>query len=70
MRAYSPKKVVEMIQYLHERWGVRHIMFVDDLFLASRLRVTEFCERLLARPLDHLDVHRARGHGEARTCWR
>ena len=51
MRAYSPARVVEMIQYLHERWGVRHIMFVDDLFLASRLRVTEFCERLLATGL-------------------
>ena len=48
VRAYSPARVVEMIQQLHARWGVRHIMFVDDLFLASRLRVTEFCERLLA----------------------
>ena len=52
MRAYSPARVVEMIRYLHERWGVRHILFVDDLFLASRLRVTEFCERLLASGLD------------------
>jgi radical SAM superfamily enzyme YgiQ (UPF0313 family) len=52
VRAYSPARVVEMIQHLHERWGVRHIMFVDDLFLASRLRVTEFCERLLATGLD------------------
>jgi radical SAM superfamily enzyme YgiQ (UPF0313 family) len=51
VRAYSPARVVEMIQHLHERWGVRHIMFVDDLFLASRLRVTEFCERLLATGL-------------------
>jgi radical SAM superfamily enzyme YgiQ (UPF0313 family) len=40
-----------MIQQLHERWGVRQIIFVDDLFLASRLRVTEFCERLLATGL-------------------
>jgi anaerobic magnesium-protoporphyrin IX monomethyl ester cyclase len=51
VRAYSPARVVAMIQQLHERWGVRHIMFVDDLFLASRLRVTEFCERLLATGL-------------------
>jgi radical SAM superfamily enzyme YgiQ (UPF0313 family) len=51
VRAYSPARVVEMIQHLHARWGVRHIMFVDDLFLASRLRVTEFCERLLATGL-------------------
>lgn len=47
VRAYSPHVVVEMIRHLHDRWGVRHIMFVDDLFLASRVRVTEFCNRLL-----------------------
>ena len=49
VRAYSPAKVVEQIQFLVEHWGIRHISFVDDLFLASRVRVTEFCERLLAR---------------------
>ena len=52
VRAYSPKAVVGMIEHLHAKWGVRHIMFVDDLFLASRTRVTEFCERLLATGLD------------------
>jgi radical SAM superfamily enzyme YgiQ (UPF0313 family) len=51
VRAYSPAKVVEMIEHLHARFGVRHVMFVDDLFLASRTRVTEFCERLLATGL-------------------
>jgi radical SAM superfamily enzyme YgiQ (UPF0313 family) len=51
VRAYSPARVVEMIQHLHQRWGVRHVMFVDDLFLASRVRVTEFCERLIASGL-------------------
>jgi len=51
VRAYSPAKVVEMIEHLHARWGVRHIMFVDDLFLASRTRVTEFCKRLIATGL-------------------
>jgi radical SAM superfamily enzyme YgiQ (UPF0313 family) len=51
VRAYSPARVVEMIDHLHARWGVRHIGFVDDLFLASRLRVTEFCERLIASGL-------------------
>jgi radical SAM superfamily enzyme YgiQ (UPF0313 family) len=51
VRAYSPARVVEMIQHLSERWGVRHVMFVDDLFLASRVRVTEFCERLIASGL-------------------
>jgi radical SAM superfamily enzyme YgiQ (UPF0313 family) len=51
VRHYSPRKVFEMMRHLHERYGVRHVMFVDDLFLASRQRVTELCERLLASGL-------------------
>jgi len=46
LRAYSPAKVVELMRHLKERWGVRHIGFVDDLFLASRVRVMEFCDLL------------------------
>ncbi len=47
VRYYSPKKVFEMMQYLQKRWGVRHVMFVDDLFLASRQRTTELCNLIL-----------------------
>lgn len=47
VRHYSPKKVFEMMRHLHDTYGVRHIMFVDDLFLASRQRVTELCHLLL-----------------------
>lgn len=48
VRYYSPQKVFEMMQYLQKRWGVRHVMFVDDLFLASRQRTTELCNLILA----------------------
>ncbi len=48
VRAYTPAAVVGMIAHLQKNWGVRHVLFVDDLFLASRTRVTEFCERLIA----------------------
>jgi len=51
MRFYSPKKVFEMMVFLQERWGIRHIMFVDDLFLASRLRTTELCHLILEHGL-------------------
>ncbi|HEV7299748.1 MAG TPA: radical SAM protein [Tepidisphaeraceae bacterium] len=51
VRYYSPAKVVEMMQHLNERYGVRHVLFVDDLFLASKLRTTEFCNLLLASGL-------------------
>ncbi len=47
VRHYSPRKVFEMMRHLHERYGVRHVLFVDDLFLASKLRVTELCRLLL-----------------------
>jgi radical SAM superfamily enzyme YgiQ (UPF0313 family) len=47
VRHYSPAKVFEMMKHLHDTYGVRHIFFVDDLFLASRVRVTELCNLLL-----------------------
>lgn len=43
VRHYSPHKVFDMMRQLRERYGVRHVQFVDDLFLASRQRVTELC---------------------------
>lgn len=47
VRHYSPQKVFEMMKHLHETYGVRHIMFVDDLFLASKVRTAELCDMLL-----------------------
>jgi anaerobic magnesium-protoporphyrin IX monomethyl ester cyclase len=47
VRYYSPEKVVEMMQYLKLSYGIRHVMFVDDLFLASRKRASEFSQRLI-----------------------
>lgn len=51
VRYYSPKKVFEMIVLLQKNWGIRHIMFVDDLFLASRQRTTELCDLILENGL-------------------
>jgi len=51
LRHYSPAKVVELIKYVKNRYGVRHIVFVDDLFLANRKRATEFCELLIEASL-------------------
>jgi len=47
VRHYSPIKVFEMMLHLHDTYGVKHIMFVDDLFLASKIRVTELCNMIL-----------------------
>lgn len=48
VRHYSPQKVFEMMRHLHDNYGVHHIMFVDDLFLASKVRTAELCNMLLA----------------------
>jgi len=47
VRYYSPKKVFEMMKHLNTKYGVRHVLFVDDLFLASRLRTTELCNLII-----------------------
>lgn len=47
VRYYSPKKVFEMMRHLNSRYGVKHVLFVDDLFLASRLRTTELCNLIV-----------------------
>lgn len=36
--------VVEEMEYLVRRWGVREIMFYDDVFTMHRKRVLEICE--------------------------
>jgi len=47
VRHYSPKAVFQMMKHLHDSYGVKHIMFVDDLFLASKVRTAELCNLLL-----------------------
>jgi len=47
VRAYSPEKVFEIIQHLQSHYGVRHILFVDDLFLASKVRTKKLCELII-----------------------
>jgi anaerobic magnesium-protoporphyrin IX monomethyl ester cyclase len=47
----SAEYVYEHMKYLRDRFDVRHINFYDDLFTARKQRVTDLCERLVARPL-------------------
>ncbi len=51
IRAYSPKAVFNMMVHLHNAFGVRHVLFVDDLFLANRPRVIELCNLILQNRL-------------------
>jgi len=51
VRYYSPKVVFEMMKHLKKTYGVKHVLFVDDLFVASRLRVNELCNLLIESKL-------------------
>ncbi len=49
---YNSKEYVwEHMKMLRDDYGVHHINFYDDLFTASRKRVIELCELLIAKPL-------------------
>ena len=47
VRAYSAERVFEILQHLQNNYDIRHVMFVDDLFTASRKRTTELCELII-----------------------
>lgn len=51
VRANSPEKVFQMMRHLHQRFGIRHVQFVDDLFLASKIRTLQLCDLLIASGL-------------------
>lgn len=48
-RPRSPENVVDEIQHLAERYGVREIAFEDDSFLVDADRVRGICEEMLRR---------------------
>ncbi len=52
VRANSAKMVFQMMKTLQHDYGIRHIQFVDDLFLASRIRTLELCSLLIESELN------------------
>lgn len=52
VRANSPEMVFKMMKFLNEKFGIRHIQFVDDLFLASRIRTMALCDLIIESRLD------------------
>lgn len=52
VRAYSPQRVFEIMQHLQNTYGIKHILFVDDLFTASKKRTTELCELIINSGMD------------------
>src|SRR3954447_23211695 len=51
VRAYSPQAVFDQMVHLKKRWGVNHVLFVDDLFVASAKRTRELCRLIIENRL-------------------
>lgn len=47
VRANSPETVFGMMQTLQQKYGIKHVLFVDDLFLASRVRTLALCDLII-----------------------
>jgi radical SAM superfamily enzyme YgiQ (UPF0313 family) len=46
-RPRSPEAVIEEMQFLNTKYGINHFQFSDELFMSSRARIGDFCEKLL-----------------------
>ena len=51
-RARSPKNVVDEIQFLFEKYGIKEIHFMDDNLTLDRRRTEEICDEILHRGID------------------
>ena len=45
-RYFSEDYLMDLISRLHHGYGIRHLIFADDQFAASRTRLLRFCEKL------------------------
>ncbi len=50
-RFNSADYMVDLFQHLHDRFGIRHVNFYDDLFTLDRKRVAAFCQKLMGSGL-------------------
>jgi radical SAM superfamily enzyme YgiQ (UPF0313 family) len=51
-RTRSAENIVDEMEMLRERFGVRYIRFFDDNFTFSKKRTTEICKEIIRRKLD------------------
>lgn len=50
-RYFSEDYLFELISYLQKKYGIQHLVFVDDQFAASRVRLLRFCEKMVQKNL-------------------
>lgn len=51
-RFWSPKRVVDDLEHLVTRYGVRNVKFADEMFVLNRKHVEEICDLIIERGLD------------------
>ncbi len=51
-RFWSPRRVVDELEHLVQRYGVRHVKFADEMFVLNPRHVREICDGITARGLD------------------
>ncbi len=51
-RSFSNHRIIDEMQELKERYGIKEIMFFDDEFIIDRARTIEFCNLIIKRNLD------------------
>jgi len=51
IRFRSPERVVDEMEFLVDRYGIKEIMFYDDVMTAKRSHVVGICEEILRRGL-------------------
>ncbi|HME54241.1 MAG TPA: radical SAM protein [Candidatus Lokiarchaeia archaeon] len=54
IRFRSPAKIVDEIQYLHEKFGIREIHFWDDNLTLKRDHIIGICREIIKRKLNHM----------------
>ena len=77
-RFNSAEYLYEHMQYLRERWGIRHVNFYDDQFTFDRGRIEALCRRMIDEPLgmtyncavraEHIDLELLKLM-KAAGCW-
>jgi len=48
----SAESLYNEFKYLNEKYGVKDVAIMDDVFTVSKQRVTDFCNLLIEKPLD------------------
>ncbi len=47
VRQHSISRIIEELKELKGRYGIRHVMIADDLFVVRKKRTIEFCEAMI-----------------------